>query len=359
MQSVGIGVIGLGFGSAVHIPGFKLVTGAKVIGVASKRLEHARRVSDIYSLPRWFSTWQELLECPEIHAVSVATPPYLTEEIVLAAIKNGKAVFCEKPFGANVEQAQRMHSEAASSHLPNMIDFWFRVLPAFQYLKNKIETGEFGTIQNVNIEWLVSTWSDPSRQWTWRSSRSQGGGIMSTRAVHSLDYIEWLFGPIQSIRADLDIKIPYRPLDDGVMCVVDTEDSCNISIAMRSGASVKLSVSAVEERGSGHRMEVIGEKHSITMSNEDPKDFSMDFKVWLDKERISKFDMPRELAYEAGIDNRLIPFCTLAQRFVSAVEREDVLAEPSFHAGLRTRLLMDLVVASGKEDRWLDVPAKY
>lgn len=360
METVGIGVIGLGFGSAIHIPGFQLIPNVKVVGVASKQPEHARKVAEAYSLPRWFPSWQELLECPDIHAVTVATPPYLNEEIVLAALRRGKSVFCEKPFGKNLEQAQQMYSEAVSSGLPNMINFWFRELPAFQYLKKEVDLGRLGKIDHINIDWLVETWADPSRKWTWRSDRSQGGGVMATRAVHSFHYIEWLFGPIESICANLETKIFQRATDSGVMRDVDTEDCCNISMMMQNGASLCLNVSAVEKIGVGHRVEVIGEKYSITLSNDDPKDFSMDFGVWHGKNKVTDFlEQYGNNIGIPGVDNRLVPFVKLAQRFVGALTGQFRLIEPSFHEGLRTRLLMDMAVVSSREGRWLNVPKTY
>ena len=86
---VGIGVIGTGFGRLVHIPAFLAARNATVVGVASARQERARQVATEFSLPRCFFSWQEMIESPEIQAVSIATPPCSHEEIALAALAVG------------------------------------------------------------------------------------------------------------------------------------------------------------------------------------------------------------------------------------------------------------------------------
>ncbi|MGH7409799.1 MAG: Gfo/Idh/MocA family protein, partial [Candidatus Methylomirabilis sp.] len=89
---VGVGIIGTGFGRQVHIPGLMAVPNARVVGVASRQYERARQVAAEFSLPRHFASWRELIECPEIDAVTIAAPPACHEEMALAALAGGKAV---------------------------------------------------------------------------------------------------------------------------------------------------------------------------------------------------------------------------------------------------------------------------
>ena len=90
-----IGVIGTGFGSLVHVPAFKEIAGVHVAGISSRDPHHAKAVAEKFGI-RSFSSWQELIECPDIDAVSIALPAGMHPEVVLAAIAKGKSVLCEK-----------------------------------------------------------------------------------------------------------------------------------------------------------------------------------------------------------------------------------------------------------------------
>lgn len=173
---IGVGVIGTGFGRAVHIPAFLAIPGVRVAGVASRDPERARQVAAEYGLPRHFATWQELIEYPEVQAVSIATPPRFHEEMALAALAKGKAVLCEKPLALNAEQTRRMVDAAQDAGLANMVDFEFRAIPAWRLAKDLIDSGELGTLRHVNVSWILHSWAEPSRPWSWRSDQTEGGG---------------------------------------------------------------------------------------------------------------------------------------------------------------------------------------
>jgi predicted dehydrogenase len=356
---VGIGVIGTGFGRKVHIPGLLEVRNARVIGVASRRHERARQVAAEFSLPRHFRSWRELIECPEIGAVTIATPPSCQEEIALAALAAGKAVLCEKPLALNAAQAARMLDAARASGLPHMVDFEFREIPAWRYAKQLLDKGEIGSVRHANVSWVVHTWADPTRLWSWKVDRSQGGGVLAAFGVHVFDYIELLLGPIKSLSAQLSTTIARRPDKSGAWRSVEAEDCCDLLLELQDGTPVSVGISTVAPVGKGHWIECYGEDRVLILGSDNLSDYGKGFKL---SERMPASPRDRELPVPPGYqferefsDGRIAPFTRLAQRFIDAIMERDLSVRPSFEEGLRAQVLIDAAVESHRTHRRVGV----
>jgi predicted dehydrogenase len=359
---IGVGIIGTGFGRAVHVPGFLKVRGAVVVGVASGDPERARKVAEEFLLPKWFGTWQELVACPDVHAVSIATPPNLHEEIALAAFEAGKAVLCEKPLAMNATQAARMIEAASAVRGAHMVNFEFREIPAWRFLKELVEAGEAGTPRHVSIQWILQSWSDPGRPWSWRADHGVGGGTLGALGVHVLDYIEWLFGEVRSVSAHLSIRIPARSDATGAIRPVTAEDCCHILLELGDGMPVSAVISAVARQGKGHRVELYGEKKVLVLESTDLTDYGKGFGVWEGSPpgvRLRRRPLPDHLRNQRSCgDGRLAPFVRLAQRFVDAVREGRLGVGPSFWEGLRAQVLMDAVREADRSRTWVRVPPR-
>jgi predicted dehydrogenase len=360
---VGVGVIGTGFGRTVHIPGFLEVRDATVIGVASSRYERARQVAEEFSLPRCFTTWRELIECSDIAVVSIATPPFLHEEMVLAALGAGKAVLCEKPLALNAAQAGKMLEAARRAGCVHMINFEFREIPAWQLVKRMMEAGELGTLRHVNVNWIVQGWADPERPWTWRADRGQGGGTLGALGVHAFDYIEWLLGSIRSLTAQLRIRVSHRLDKSGMRRPVSAEDCCDLLLELENGAPVNLTISAVALFGKGHWVELYGEDKVLILGSDHLSDYGKGFAVWegiRGSAKLQKRVIPEEIQSEGEFtDGRIAPFVKLAQRFIDAVRENRTDVHPSFEDGFRAQKLMDLARQAHEGRKWVDVPALH
>lgn len=356
---VGVGVIGTGFGGRVHIPGLSALRNARVVGVASRRPERARDVVAAFSLPRHFASWRELVECPEIQAVTIATPPRFHEEIALAALAAGKAVLCEKPLALNSAQAARMLDAARDAGLPHMVDFEFREIPAWRSAKQLIDKGGLGSIRHVNVTWIVDSWADPTRPWSWKVDRAQGGGVLASFGVHVLDYVEWLLGPVGSLSAKLNTRVDKRPDESGTWRAVDGEDCCHLALELQDATPVSVAVSTVAPVGKGHWIELYGEKRTLVLGSDNLSDYGKGFRLWertRGSDRADELPMPDEYEFEEEFpDGRIAPFARLAQRFIDAVAEGEVEVHPSFADGLRAQILVDAAAESHKTRRWVDV----
>ncbi|MDP6495503.1 MAG: Gfo/Idh/MocA family oxidoreductase, partial [Dehalococcoidia bacterium] len=109
LQKVRVGMVGAGTNSrARHIPGFQVLEGVEVIGVANRSRESSQRVADEFGISHVFENWHELVQSPDIDAVCIGTWPYMHCPITLSALNAGKHVLTEARMAMDASEARAM-----------------------------------------------------------------------------------------------------------------------------------------------------------------------------------------------------------------------------------------------------------
>lgn len=356
---VRVGVIGTGFGRAVHIPALRRVSGTEIAGVASADPRRARHVAEECGVRRAFGSWEEMVQSADVDAVTIATPPSSHARIAMAAIAAGKSVFCEKPLASNAGEAASMLASARAAGVVHAVAFEFRGIPAFRLAHDWLARGEAGPLRHVNVRWIVGSWSDPAREWSWRAEAGHGGGALGALGVHVFDYVEWLFGPVRAIVARARTCISNRRDAGGQSRAVTAEDCCDLLMELRDGVTVSVQLSMVGAQGRGHWIEVHGSRKALTLGSSNVRDYGKGFEA-REGERGKMDDrlLPASADGDGDEeDGRIAPFAGLAQRFVLAIRNGVPDMRPSFEDGARAQLLLDLAEQANREHRWIDVPA--
>lgn len=103
------GIVGLGWiGLTKHLPVFKRESRLKVVAVASRRLDHTRKIANMYHIPGYYSNISEMLEKEDLDVVSICTPPQTHSTLAVEALERGCHVLVEKPMAVTANEAQRM-----------------------------------------------------------------------------------------------------------------------------------------------------------------------------------------------------------------------------------------------------------
>lgn len=100
----------------------------------------------LYGWQKYTSSWQEVVGDPEVDLVATCTPGNTHCEITVAAARNRKHVFCEKPLALNREQAAEMLRAAEQAGVKHLVNFNYRRVPAVMLAKKLIDEGRIGAI---------------------------------------------------------------------------------------------------------------------------------------------------------------------------------------------------------------------
>lgn len=191
-SQINIGIIGAGVGF-LHIEGFATEPRARVVALAGLDHDRVQAVAKKYDVPRTYGDYRELLEQPDIDAVSVCVPNYLHAEVTLAALEAGKHVICEKPMALSIADGEQMVAAARQHNRVLMVAFSQRSRNDCQALKQHILAGGLGEIYYARASWLrrqgipgIGTW--------FTQKQFSGGGALIDLGVHMVDMALWLMG---------------------------------------------------------------------------------------------------------------------------------------------------------------------
>lgn len=200
MDLVRWGIIGCGDVTEVKSgPALQKASGSSLVAVMRRNSELAQDYAHRHGVPRWYDDARALLADPEVNAVYVATPPSSHKEYTLLAAQAGKPVYVEKPMALTSKECGEMITACKAAGVPLFVAYYRRALPRFLKVKELIDSGAIGSPRYVSI---TLTQSPPNeqvseRQLPWRvRPEISGGGHFVDLASHTLDLLDYLFGPV-------------------------------------------------------------------------------------------------------------------------------------------------------------------
>jgi len=172
-------------------------------------------------------------------AVVVASPNALHAAQAVAAIDEGRHVLVEKPLATTVEDAVAVERAAARSGLVCGVAMNLRFHGALETLKALLAAGRLGTprLAEAVFGYDLRRWRPDSDYRESYSARAELGGGIVLDAVHELDYLLWLLGPVASVAAETDRVSALE---------IDVEDVALTLLRFRSGALGTVSLNFFE-----------------------------------------------------------------------------------------------------------------
>jgi predicted dehydrogenase len=259
-----VGVVGVGWGSLVHVPAFRLVDGftvAALCGRTPRRLERAAVATGITDTA---TDWEWFVRRDDLDVIAVATPVELHHPIALAALAAGKHVLVEKPLTVTPGQARELVRAAEDSAASAITCFELRWTPERALVRSLVGRGVVGTPYSVRVAESLPHWH-PSRppQALWMYALAAGGGYLNGVSAHDIDFVCSLFGAPLQVCADVRTSVPSRTMVDGSELPVTADDTSAVLIRLASGALAVISTSAVGLHTTGAHFDVFGSNGTI------------------------------------------------------------------------------------------------
>jgi predicted dehydrogenase len=218
---------------------------AFVAGTTRSLSDDARGFCDGQGL-RVAGDYDALLADAELDAVVLATPHSQHADQVAAAAAAGKHVFCEKPFALTKADAQRAVDATQAAGVTLGLGYNRRFHPEMVKLRERIDSGELGTILHVEATMTFANALALSPD-AWRASRDETpAGGLTPMGVHAIDGMIDLCGPIDHVVAQ-----SFRRVVE-----VDSDDTTSVLLRMREGMSGYLGT--MTATGPGFSFQVFG-----------------------------------------------------------------------------------------------------
>ena len=207
-EKVSWGIVGVGDVCEVKsAPAMQLIEHSELVAVMRRNSHKAADYAQRHGVPKWYDDADRLINDPDINAIYIATPPNKHAFYTLQAAKAGKHVYVEKPMARSVEECNEMIKACEEANVQLYVAYYRRRLPNFEKLKSLILEGYIGDIRLVKLELYKTVDPDilsnitSSMPVNWRiDPEIAGGGYFYDLAAHQLDYLDYVFGPIQSVQ---------------------------------------------------------------------------------------------------------------------------------------------------------------
>jgi scyllo-inositol 2-dehydrogenase (NAD+) len=192
-----VGVIGLGRLGRVYAHDLaRYVASANLVAVADTRAEVAQSFARELSVPKWYQNHGDLLSDKDVAAVAVITPTSTHKEIVIAAARERKAIFCEKPISLSIAEAKEMLAVVASTGVFFQMGFQRRFDTGYIEAKKKIKAGVIGNPVLISL-----TSRDPFAPPLEFCDPKASGGLIIDMGIHDFDLARMFVGEVKSVYA--------------------------------------------------------------------------------------------------------------------------------------------------------------
>jgi len=369
VTEIGIGLIGGGYMGKAHAVAMAAVGG--VFNTALRpRLEmicasseaSAERYRAAYGFARSTADWRALVADPAVEAIVIASPQETHRAIAEAAFALGKPVFCEKPLGASLADAEALVAAGEAAGVVHMIGFNYVRTPATQFVRQLLADGAIGDVTWFRGEHTEDFLGDPDLPATWRTT-GRANGTMGDLAPHMINCARALLGPIAEVSARIETAHHTRPGPNGPV-PVDNDDQAQMMVRFASGAMGHLFFSRIATgRKMGYAYEIHGTKGAIRFDQEDqnavhlyraegPEATRGFTKILTGPAHPDYLEFCQGPGHGTGYQDQII---IEARDFLQAIA-EGKPAWPTFHEGLAVSRVIEAAFCSHHTGQWQPVP---
>ena len=261
-----VGVLGAGaFAEACHVPGLQSHPRAEVVAICGRRPERARALAERLGVPDVATDPDELCSRSDLDAITVCTPNASHTEQVLLALAHGKHVFCEKPLGLTVAEAEEMVRAARAGGRVHQVAFTYRYLHGVAELRRRVAAGDVGEPFLFRAHHEFWDGLRPDAPIGWRELRGPAGaGVLYDSGSHFFDLARFLLGEITKVKAQVQ-HLPRQRLESasGQVREVETDDLASASLRFASGARGQWFASRITPPRGENYVQVIGREGAL------------------------------------------------------------------------------------------------
>lgn len=361
-----LAVIGVGsWSNRIHIPQIVSHPDAEVVALCTRTEEKLRQTGEEFGVSRLYTDYRQLFAEGGLDAVTISSTHNAHYPIAKAALEAGLHVFCEKPLGINSLQTKELAELAERRGVKTMVAFTNRWVPESRYVKRLLDEGYLGQPFHYNGCQLAG-YMRPGGNWRWRADPMLGGGgVLYDLGSHNIDLAQWFMGPIRAVCSTIKTAVPERSRE-GEMVPTPVDDTEGFLAEFANGTQGIFHVSWVCPGDRVMRHEIAGSDGFLRLN--------LFHDVWInglagckagdpDAVKMTVPDdlqgsIPREVATpeerEVARQAFLKQSPSLVRAFLDSIVK-DTDPGPNFADGHATQQVMDAILLSHRQHRWVEV----
>jgi predicted dehydrogenase len=258
MKSIAVGILGAGNISDTHARAAASIPGVEVVAVYGQNKVKTATLAQQHGA-RAFDSLTAFLDHRPMDIVAIGSPSGLHAEQGIAAAERGLHVLVEKPLDITTTRGDTLIGAAERAGVKLGVFFQDRLKPDVLKMKELVDAGTLGTpiLASGRVKWYrPPPYYGDSR---WRGTFAlDGGGALINQAIHTLDLLLYLFGPIASV----DARTATRLHD------IEVEDTVVATLEFLSGALGTFEASTAVYPGYPRRVELTGSRGTVILEHD-------------------------------------------------------------------------------------------
>lgn len=257
MKQLNAGIIGLGRAGQMHLGNLITIPEINIIQVADVFIENISEKLNDMGINNQTRDYHELLDNPEIDTVFIFTSTDTHEEMVTAAAKAGKNIFCEKPLSMNTNEEASINvlREVKKAGVKLQIGFNRRMDPQFRDIYENVRNGKIGSPQIVKV-----TSRDPDL--LPHDLIQRIGGLLFDFTMHDFDMARYMMNSNIS-----EVYAKGGTLIDPTLKDINDIDTLALVLQFENGAFGLIDNSRRAVYGYDQRVEVFGSEGMLKAEN--------------------------------------------------------------------------------------------
>ena len=259
VEKLRFGILGCGVIGPHHARAIAGLQSAELVAVADVVPELAEKLAGEYGCSPYPSL-EEMLSSVDLDAVCTCTPSGMHAEDAITALEAGKDVVIEKPVDVTLKAADRLLEVQRVTGGKVAVVRQHRFDAATQAVHEAVGRGEFGrlTSGSAEVRWWRSQSYYDSGGWrgTWELD---GGGVLINQAIHSIDLLQWLMGPVVEVTAYTGLLAHER---------IEVEDTAVAILKFAGGALGTIVATTAAYPGLTATIAVHGDRGSAIIDDE-------------------------------------------------------------------------------------------
>ena len=257
-QPLRYAVVGCGRIAPLHLAAIAANPKARLVATCDVVPERARAAAERFGAKRHCTDYRELFASGTLDAVSLPLPHHLHTDAVVAAAEAGLHVFCEKPIATTPADADRAIAACERAGVTLGVCYQNRTNLASQALRRAVDDGRFGRLLQAGITFQNRKTPDYYTQDNWHGRwATEGGGCLTTQAIHTMDLMQWLMGSARAVQADVRTLVHD----------VEVEDTAAATIDFASGALGVVMATTASHAFWSQRLEIVGTHGKAVLLN--------------------------------------------------------------------------------------------
>ncbi len=253
------GIVGCGMIAGFHAKAIAEI-GGKLVACFDHVPQSADRLAQTIGCRAYYDL-RPFLADKDIEIVTICTPSGAHQDPAVLAAEAGKHVVVEKPLEITLERCDKIISACEKAGVVLATIFPSRFHQSARQLKTAVEAGRFGKLSlgDAIVKWYRTQEYYDSGVWrgTWEFD---GGGALMNQAIHSVDLLLWLMGPVAEITAQTALLAHQR---------IEVEDTAVATVRFQNGALGIIEASTAAYPGALKRIEIHGSTGSAVIEEED------------------------------------------------------------------------------------------